>query len=345
MNILHINSFAAGGYDMKFKSVMVTKRGGPEVLQIVENELRPAAPNEVLVKILACGVGHTDVDMRYFKYPGSPKIPFVPGYEMVGIVETVGNRVTRVQVGDVVAALTVYGGYSEYIYLQEENIVKVPKSLDAGEVAAVILNYTAAYQMIKRVAHVKTGDRILIIGASGGVGSALLDLGKMEKLIMYGTAAAEKHEKLRTFGAVLIDYKKQNFVEVLRDKEPDGIDYVFDGVGGPFIKEACKTLRPGGLLVNYSFNMKSFSGFFKSIIDMVSGSKHGKKAKGYGISANYQMDRKSVLEDISTVLDLLEKGKIKPLISKRMSIFEAGAANRMLENGEVTGKIVLTLPT
>ena len=326
---------------MKYKSVIISKKGGPEVLQIVENEFRSPDKEEVLIKIQACGVGGTDVAMRYWNYPGVPKIPFVPGYEIVGIVEEVGQNVTAVTKGDRVGALTVYGGYSEYIYLKQDHLVKVPKSLDSGEVAAIILNYTSAYQMLKRVAKVNEGSHILITGASGGVGSALLDMGKMENLVLYGTASIKKHNLLKHSGAVLIDYKSQDFVEIIRKMKPEGLDFVFDGIGGEYIKKSFKILHRGGVLVEYGYSLKSFSYFMKSIFDLLSGIPKGLKAKGFGISASYKMNKKPILEDISTILNLLGKEKIKPLIYKRIPILEAGEANRLLEGGQVTGKIVL----
>ena len=158
---------------MNYKSVVVTRRGGPEILQIVEKDLRPPAPKEARIKVLATGVGRTDINYRYGYSPFSPRVPFVPGYEVMGVVDAVGAGVTNVSVGDRVAALTGYGGYTEMIYLGEEHLVQVPASLAPGDVVTLVLNYVSAYQMLHRVAKVAAGQKALIIGASGGVGSAL----------------------------------------------------------------------------------------------------------------------------------------------------------------------------
>ncbi|MFI5138348.1 MAG: medium chain dehydrogenase/reductase family protein [Sphingobacteriales bacterium] len=326
---------------MKYSSIVISKKGGPEVLQVIEKELVLPKNGEVLIKIQACGVGGTDIVMRHWNYPGVPKIPFVPGYEIVGIVEDVGQNISTVKIGDRVGALTVYGGYSEYIYLEEENLVKIPMSVDSGEAAAVILNYTSAYQMMKKVVAVNEGNHVLITGASGGVGSALLDLGKMENLTLYGTASVQKHDLLSRFGAYLIDYKSKDFVEIIRNRKPEGLDFAFDGVGGDFIKKSIKTLHRGGTLVEYGYSLKSVSYFLKSTFDLLSAIPKGVKVKGYGISARYKMNKQSVLKDIAVVLNLLELEKVKPLIFKRMSLLEAAEANRLLESGQVTGKIVL----
>ena len=330
---------------MQYKSVIITKKGGPEVLQIVENEFRTLDKEEVLINVQACGVGGTDVAMRYWNYPSVPKIPFVPGYEIVGIVEEVGQNVTAVNIGDRVGALTIYGGYSEYIYLKQDHLVKVPKSLDSDEAAVIILNYTSAYQMLKKVAKVNVGNHVFITGASGGIGTALLDLGRMYKLVLYGTASLKKQELLKRFGAFLIDYKSQDFVEIMRNKKPEGLDFVFDGIGGAYIKKSFAILHRGGVLVEYGYSLKSISYFMKTFLYMLSGIPRGLKAKGFGISASYKMNKKPILEDISTMFNLLENKQIKPLIYKRIPILEAAEANRLLESGQVTGKIVLISST
>src|SRR4029078_11588462 len=126
------NSSLQGGV-MQYKSVVITKKGSPEVLKIIANEVRAPRSGETRIKILASGVGRTDVVMRYGYYPFAPKIPFAPGYEIIGVVDAIGEGVSRVSIGERVAALTVYGGYSEYIFLNEEHLVHVPVTLDPAE--------------------------------------------------------------------------------------------------------------------------------------------------------------------------------------------------------------------
>ena len=125
---------------MKYKSVVVTRRGSPEVLEIVENELREPAAGQARIRVLAVGVGGTDINYRYGYSPFSPRVPFVPGYEIVGVVDALGSGVTRVKTGDRVAALTGYGGYSEMIYLGQEHLVLVPPSLTPADAVTLVLN-------------------------------------------------------------------------------------------------------------------------------------------------------------------------------------------------------------
>ena len=330
---------------MKYKSILVTNRGGPEVLQITENELRPPTAKEARIKVLATGVGRTDINYRYGYSPFSPKVPFVPGYEIMGTVDAIGDDVTRVAVGDRVAALTGHGGYAEMIYLGQEHLVLVPPSLDPAEVVAVVLNYVSAYQMLHRVAKVKSGDKVLINGASGGMGTALLELGNLAGIKMYGTASPGKHDVLLKFGAIPIDYRSQEFVEVIRRAEPDSLDFVFEGMGGEHADRALRVLRRGGKLVAYAAPVGLLS-ILKDMAKLIRVNllSKGQSAEFYGITALYLRDKKPFMEDLPRLFTLLEERKIKPVIAAKLPLLEARKANEMLEGGQVTGNIVLLVP-
>jgi NADPH:quinone reductase-like Zn-dependent oxidoreductase len=323
-----------------YRSVRVTRKGPPEVLQVVENELRDPQPGEARIKIQATGVGRTDVVMRRGYYIYAPKIPFVPGYEIVGIVDAVGAGVTRVAVGDRVAALTVHGGYAEYIYRNADELVHVPMALDAAEAVALILNYVTAYQMLHRSAKVQMNHTALMTGASGGVGTALLQLGRLAGLKMYGTASQSKHHLLQELGVVPIDYRTQDFVKVIRQQDPDGLDFVFEGLGGSYIRRGFSVLKRGGKLVAYGN-----SGFIAVLRDLAQLQLwrllSGKSGEFYGISALYRKDRRPFFEDLPALFKLLEEGKIKPIIGQRFPLLEAAQANALLESGKASGKIVL----
>jgi len=327
---------------MKYKSVVVTKRGGPEVLQIVENELRPPAAKEARIKVLATGVGRTDINYRYGLSPFAPNVPFVPGYEIMGVVDAIGAEVTNVAVGDRMAALIGHGGYSEFIYLTEEHLVSVPNCLDPAEVVTVVLNYVSAHQMLHRVAKVKKGDTILVNGASGGMGTALLELGKLAGLKMYGTASQSKHHILEQYGAQSIDYQREDFVDVIHQAEPNGLDFVFEGIGGEQGDRALSVLRDGGKLVAYAAPA-GLSSILKDAwklarINLLS---RTKSAEFYGITALYLRDKKPFMEDLPLLFHMLEEDKIKPVIAAKLPLLEARKANEMLENGQVTGNLVL----
>ncbi|HTX90190.1 MAG TPA: medium chain dehydrogenase/reductase family protein [Anaerolineales bacterium] len=330
---------------MKYKSIVATRRGGPDVLEIRENELRDPGAGEVRIKVLATAVGRTDINYRYGLSPFSPKVPFVPGYEIVGAVDALGAGVSRVAVGERVAALTSYGGYTEVIYLKQEHLVPVPAGLDPAEAATLVLNYVSAYQMLHRVAKAAAGNTALVIGASGGVGTALLELGRLADLKMYGTASASKHKLVTDLGAAPIDYRSRDFVEAVRQAEPDGVDFVFDGMGGEASDRGLKALRRGGKLVTYAAPVgfwKLLGGIFKLIGANLRPQVH--TVASYGITALYLQDKRPFMEDLPRLFDLLAAGKIHPVISARLPLLEARRANEMLEAGQVAGNLVLVCP-
>jgi NADPH:quinone reductase-like Zn-dependent oxidoreductase len=327
---------------MNYKSIVVTRRGGPEGIEIAQNELRPPAAGEVRVKILASPVCQDDVAVRVGNRPFLVKPPFTPGYSILGIVDALGKGVTGVTEGSRVAALTTFGGHAEYIYLSPEKLVDVPDGLDPAEAVTVILNYLVAYQVLHRVAKANPGDKVLLIGATGGVGSAFLQLGKLSGLKMYALASPSKHKLLLEYGAVPIDYHTQDFVKVLHECEPQGIDFVFNGMGEDAFGRGLAVLRKGGVLVHYG-GPQSLGRFFLLLVKLIGYNllPNGKKIEGYG---THRLGVELFKEDWNTLFKLLGEGKIKPIIAIRLPLMDAAKAYQMLESGQVTGNIVLLAP-
>ena len=325
---------------MRYKNVVVTRRGGPEVLEVVENDLRDPSVGEARIRVLAAPVCLPDVQARYGQSPFPPKPPYVPGYAIIGNVEATGRDVHQVAVGDRVAALTIHGGYSEVIYLDQGKLIHAPTRLDPAEAVLLMLNYVLAYQLLHRTAKVKPGDKALIIGASGGIGTAFLQLGRLAGLRMYGIASRNKHNILYEYGATPIDYHTQDFVEVIHQMEPEGLDVIFDGMGGDYIDRAFSVLRRGGMLVEYA-NPLGYSGMFRLLgkVILFNLLPNGKKARLYGNSS--VVNQRPFLEDWAVLFKLLEEGKIKPVIYQKFPILEAAKANALLESGQVIGNIVL----
>ncbi len=330
---------------MKYKRIVVSKRGPPENLQITECHLRDPAAKEVRVKVLATCVCLPDVQARYGLSPFAPKLPFVPGYTIVGVVDATGPDVTQAHPGAPVAAYLIVGGYAEYVYLRENQIIPVPPSLNPAEAVTLLLNYLVAYQALHRSAKVKAGDKVLIIGASGGCGTAFLDLGRLANLKMYGIASKSKHAILAEYGATLIDYHTEDFVEVIRRAEPVGLDAVFDGMGGDYVDKAFPLLRRGGVLVEYG-NPLSMRGIVRLLIQTLTLDllPNGRTVKMYGASGFMPFNRKPFLEDWAVLFRMLQEGKIRPVISGEFPLLEAARANALLESGQVVGNLVLVAP-
>jgi NADPH:quinone reductase-like Zn-dependent oxidoreductase len=327
---------------MTYKSVLVTRRGGLEALQIVENNLRTPMAGEARVRILATAVCQDDVAIRNGNRPFLKKPPFVPGYSFIGIVDAIGEGVRDVKVGDRVAALTQYGSHAEVVYWQADELVHVPESIDPAEAVTLILNYLVAYQILHRVAKVKAGDKALIIGASGGVGTAFLQLGKLAGLKMYGLASPGKHHILAEYGATPIDYHTQDFVKVIRQTEPAGIDYVFNGMGEETYERSLAVLRRGGMLIHYGAP-QSLAHFLLLVAKLILYNllPNGKSIEGYG---THRLGVDLFKQDWTALFKLLEEGEIKPILAGRYPLLEAVKAYALLESGQVTGNLVLLAP-
>lgn len=335
---------------MEYKRVVITKFGGPEVLkEVLEPELPEPAKGEVRIKVLCASAAFTDTLIRRGNYLGvKNKPPFSPGYDLVGIVDKVGDEVIHLKEGQKVAELTVIGSYTEYICLDAKNLVPVPDGLADSESVSLILTYLTAYQMLYRSAKIKPGQTILIHACAGAVGIAMLQLGKLLNLKMYGTASEGKRRFIEKYGAIPIDYKKEDFVEKIKRAEPNGIDAVFDPIGGSYFPRSLKVLKQSGTLVGFGYqNSASGNGgnvildYFKILFWNLLPTKPS--ANFYIISAWHKEHNDWFQEDLGKLFTLLSEKKIKPEIGKIMPLSEASEAHKLVEEAKVEGKIILTI--
>src|SRR5512136_1196145 len=175
---------------MRHTRIIVTHYGGPDALRLVEEECPEPRDGEVRVRVLAAGVSLPDIMAREGVHPETPPLPFTPGWDLVGMVDRLGHGVSGIEPGRIVAALPIHGAYADFVCLPQRELVPVPPGLDAAEAVSLILNYVTAYQMMHRSVKVRAGQRVLIHGAAGGVGSALMQLGRLAGLQMYGTCSS-----------------------------------------------------------------------------------------------------------------------------------------------------------
>lgn len=332
---------------MSYKRIVITKFGEPEVLKLIEESTLPEPKTgEVRVKILKASANFTDIMIRKGKYPDvKNKPPFTPGYDMVGVVDKLGEGSSVFRVGERVADMTVIGAYSEYICLPEDRLTRLPETIDSSEAVALILSYTTAYQMLHRIAKMTAGKTILIHGAGGAVGIALLQLGKLLDLKMYGTASKSKHDLVKKLGGIPIDYKSEDFVKRIHELTIDGVDAVFDPMGGESFKKSFKSLKPGGKLVCFGFyNAVMGKGgnipldFMKLLLWNILPNK--KSTSFYSIGSLRKKHPEWFKEDLRLLFELLEKGSLKPEIADHYSLNKAIEVHKMIENAANTGKII-----
>ncbi len=335
---------AEGTVPETYRAVVLTRQGGPEVLEVKQFPIEEPGPNQLRVQVRAAGVGATDLAMLAGKYLFAPKMPFVPGYEIAGVVDAIGTNVTGFKLGQRVAALTVYGGYGELLVRDAEHFLPVPDAVSDVAAAAAILNYVTAWQMIHRTAQVRPGQTALVTAAGGGVGTALLQLLRLTGVKTYGAASLKKHGTVSKLGATPIDYTAGRLDELVRALEPRGVDYVFDGVGGANIGLSVSAARRGGKVVGYGFI--AARGVFAAPVmfaNLFAGSRlRGRRGAFYGITYLYRKNPMLFREDLPKIFALIAEQKIAPLIYATFPLLDAKQALELLATGLVEGKIVLT---
>jgi len=335
------------------KRVLIDHFGGPEVVKVVDTADPRPGPGEVRVKVLAAGVSLTDAQLRAGTYLGGPKPPFTPGYELVGTVEQLGPGCSRLQVGDRVGSLTVWGADAERVCVPEKYAVAVPEDLDPAEVVSLIFPYMTAYQMLHRTAMVQPGESVLVHGAAGRVGTAALELGVAAGLSLYGTASARDLAAVEAHGAVAIDYQHNDFLACMRDMTGDGVDVVLDPIGGRVALQSFRALRPGGRLVIFgrqntlgADGRKNWPAVFEWYALTGTTWLWGLLAPGRHV-LKYRIQKLRIphqdwfAEDFAVLLDLLRNGKVHPVVAERLPFSDARRAHEMLEGSAAAGKLVL----
>jgi NADPH2:quinone reductase len=345
---------------MRHTRAIVNHYGGPDVLQVVEEECPEPKDGEVRVRVLAAGVSLPDVMAREGVHPETPPVPFTPGWDLVGLVDRLGSGVSGIEPGQMVAALPIHGAYAEFICLPKQEVVPVPSGLDAAEAVSLVLNYITAYQMLHRSAKVVSGQRALIHGAAGGVGTALLQLGRLAGLEMYGTCSSRSAPAVSELGGTAIDYQDQDYVKEIHRLTNEGVDVVFDPIGGAHLWHSRQALRPGGRVVGYGLRSslrgeglasgrpgrrQRFRGTAMFALYIAGGwlLPGPKRVIPYSIQTLKRLKPDFFRADLIALFDLLRHEKIKPLIAQRFPLAEARPAQELLAKGGVTGKIVLVL--
>jgi NADPH2:quinone reductase len=335
---------------MKHHRIVVSQRGSPDVLLVVVESAPEPGPGEVRVKVLAAGVSGYDVMLRARSFPGFTRVPFTPGVDIVGVVDELGEGVSAFERGQTVAALLSLGGggYAEYACVPAGALVPVPSQLDSAEAVCLVANYLTAHLALHQTAKVRSGERILVHGAAGGVGTALLQLGNLAGLEMYGTASQYNHELVSALGATPIDYRNEDFVARIRSLTGGGVDAAFDPIGGARqVWRSSRALRKGGRLVWFGVAATAKAGvrvipLSLSAVGLLKILPDGKRVlmmPDTGTTADG--DNTWYRETLTELLDHLAAGKLQPVVAARIPLDEAARAHELLERGGHAGKVVL----
>src|SRR6266700_105410 len=326
--------------------VRVSRFGGPDGLEVVDAPLPTASRGEVRVRVLASSLNYTEMLIRRHLYPQTMRLrpPFVMGYDVVGELDQIGDGVRDFQIGDRVADMTVVGSNAEYRTLRAGDVARVPAGVDAAEAATLILSWTTAYQLLHRAARVQRGQRVLVHGAAGAVGQALLVLGRLAGLELWGTARGEHAALIRELGATPIDYQRQDFTRVL----PGGFHVVFNGIAEDGYRRSFAALKRRGLLCAYGYSAGVQAK--RRLLTMLMWIarlylwrwlRGGKRARFYSINVMRARHPDWFRQDLEQFFALLATRAIRPRVAERISFDEVAGAHRRLEAGGLEGKLVL----
>jgi synaptic vesicle membrane protein VAT-1 len=342
------------------RALVVRRYGPPEVLELQELADPQPKAGEVLIRVKAIGVNFADLLQRMGIYPGAPRPPFVPGLEIAGVVERIagGSGAAEGQPlkpGDAVAALTQFNAYAQWVAVSARQVYRLPAGMTFEHAAAIPGNYLTAYHSMFTMGNLQPGDRILIHGAAGGVGTAAVQLARARGLLIFGTAGRSKQDYLRKIGVDHpIDYEKSDFVEVVRKYAPDGIEMVMDPIGGKSFKRSYKCLGPTGRLVVYGFSaaagpegkrslLRSATAFLQTpwfhplkLLD--------EGVAVIGVNLGQLQSRTALLRsELDEIFRMYSAGTIKPVIGKIFPLAEGAAAHQYIHDRKNIGKVILTV--
>jgi NADPH:quinone reductase-like Zn-dependent oxidoreductase len=324
----------------------------PDGLQLRTSPIPAPGAGQVVIRMEATGVSFAEQQMRRGRYYDQPPFPFVPGYDLVGIVETAGAGTDPALVGRRVAALTKVGGWASHVVVEAADVVPVPAGLDPAEAETVVVNGITAWQMLHRKAQVTAGQTILVHGVNGGVGSTLAQLARLAGVRVIGTASPRHHDLLRELDVIPIDYNA-DVPAAVRAIAPDGVDAVFDHLGVRSVPDSWRLLAPGGTLVAYgSATTLDDDGSKQLPVLKILGRvwawnalPNGRHAYFYNIWAGHglakQRFRARLRNDLTQVLRAMAEGHITAQIAARYPLTHAADALRLAESKTVAGKVIL----
>jgi NADPH:quinone reductase-like Zn-dependent oxidoreductase len=348
------------------RQVWIPRTGGPEVLTLREAPDPVPGPGEVRIRVEAIGVNFADVVARLGQYPDAPPLPAVVGYEVAGVVDALGPNVGdadhsegALAVGDAVIALTHFGGYSDVVCVPTAQVIRRPAGMDARVGAAFPVVCATAYVLLVEVGRIRTGDRVLIHGAGGGVGLAALDICQIHGVETFGTASAKKHAFLQERGlAHPIDPRQTDLVaEVRRLTANAGVDLVLDPVGGRSWRSSLALLAPLGKLVVYGFSAMT-AGISPSRVRTVASTAGALAEVPWlrfnpislmnanhgvcGVNLGHLWDQADRFRQwMDTLLRWHAEGRLRPYVDREFPLADAAAAHRYLQERRNLGKVVL----
>jgi NADPH:quinone reductase-like Zn-dependent oxidoreductase len=338
------------------RAVLIEKTGGPETLALRDLPEPSLGPGRLRVRVRAAGVNFADIQARVGLYPDAPSLPFVPGYEFAGDVEEVGEGVEGLAPGDRVMGGTRFGGYAEIVVSRESDVFPLPEDWSYEEGAAFPVVYSTAYAALVSFGGLRSGERVLIQAAAGGVGIAATQIAGLLGAEIYGTASASKHDAIRGFGVDHpIDYHEHDFADEVRriSGEDSPLDLIMDAIGGKSWRDGYKLLRAGGRLVAFGASSvvtgdkRNYLRAAKALVRMpifppVKLASDSKSIIGLNMLRLWDA-RGSIEEYAEPLVQWVEQGLLRPVVAETFPLERAADAHRFVQERKNVGKVVLTV--
>jgi NADPH:quinone reductase-like Zn-dependent oxidoreductase len=338
------------------RAAVLPRTGGCDVFEIQDRPEPSIGPGRVLIRVKAAGINFADLMARQGLYPDAPDLPAVLGYEVAGEVEAVGDDVESISVGDRVMGWCRFGGYAELVAARERDVVEVPADWSFEEGAAFPVVYGTAYASLVSFGNLRSGERLLIQAAAGGVGIAATQIGKLLGAEIYGTASASKHDAIREFGVQHpIDYRDKDFADEVRriSEEERPLDLIVDGIGARSWKDGYKLLRPGGRLVMIgasSFVSGEKRNLPKAAANLARVPRFNpiklssESISVIGLNMLRLWDARGALDEfIEPLTQWVDQGLLRPVVAETFPLERVGDAHRFMGERKNVGKVVLTV--
>ncbi|MCE7081114.1 zinc-binding dehydrogenase [Streptomyces sp. ST2-7A] len=303
----------------------------------------------MVVRVEAAGVSFAEVQLLRGLHPFPPRMPAVPGYDLVGRITAVGPRVDHWKPGDRVAAMPRTGAWQEYVAVPASGLARVPEDIPAATAVALVCNGVTAWQMLHRRARVRPGGTVLVQGAGGGVGSLLTAMAVRHGIRVIGTSSPAKHDALRAMGAEPVDYRGDDVAAAVRELAPDGVDAVFDHLGGRSLDTGWSLLAPGGTLVSFDSSVEGYEPgqWFRPHLPAMRRVMGWKLRRMLGRTGDrratmyYVRPGDAYREDLEAMFKLVRTGELRPEIAGTYPLVKAADAVTELMNRRTVGKLVL----
>ena len=335
------------------RQVVIPRHGSPDVFEVREAPVPEPAEGQVRIRVRAAGINFADVLARIGLYPDAPRLPAVVGYEVAGVVDAAGAGVNSPHPGDRVVALTRFGGYSDYVVVPAYQAFRFPDALSDAEAASVPVTYLTAAIAFYRMAALSSGDTVLVHNAGGGLGIAAVQLARLRRATVYGTASAAKHTALASFGVEqAIDYRHANVrEEILTLTKGRGVDVILDPIGGRSFSESYRMLAPMGRLV--MVGVSSVASERRSLLRVLRAwwsmpafgplSLINRNRGVFGLNVGHLWEERRPLQALmELILEELTAGRLQPVVSRTFPLERAADAHRFIQSRANIGKVVLT---